>query len=292
MAKYKVCIACFPGGGTTSMHTVPWLLETYGKMLADPRIGKGNVLFWHVADTPVTMTRNKALMFAEQHECDYVLMLDNDMRFDLPYEDAKPFWDEAFEFALKHKGPCVIGAPYCGPPPNENVYVFRFENTMNDDPNPNFKLRPYDRHHAAELHGVQRVAALPTGLMLIDMKAVKELPHPRFYYEWTDGTHTEKASTEDVTFSRDLTYAGVPLYCTWDSWAGHIKPKLVGRPQQIPSDVVPVWMVDRALDIAMSDEEPERPYASHKEKPRGDYLLSPRPESMSLGFFNRHGADG
>jgi hypothetical protein len=277
-------IAQFPGGGVTTMHTSPWLLETYAKMRDDPRIGVGNVMLWQVADTPITMTRNKCLVVAEQQGVDFVLMLDNDMHFDLPYGDAKPFWDEAFPFAINHPGPCVIGAPYCGPPPNENVYVFRFENTQSDDPNPNFLLRPYDRHHAATLHGIQRVAALPTGLMLIDMRAVKVLPHPRFYYEWTDTTHSEKASTEDVTFSRDLTYAGVPLYCTWDSWAGHIKPKMVAKPQEIPSDVVPQWIAERAAELPANHKTS---LAQFKEKPSDNYLLSPKPEMMSYGGLSQ-----
>ena len=277
MAKYKIMIACFPGGGTTSMHTVPWLLETYGKMRDDSRIGKGNVLFWQIADTPITMGRNRCLVKAEAEGIDFVLMLDNDMQFDLPYANSVPFWDAAFEFAVNHRGPCVIGAPYCGPPPNENVYVFDFKNTQSDDPNPNFLLQPYDRLHAASLRGIQRVAALPTGLMLIDMRAIKNLPHPRFYYEWTDPTHAEKASTEDVTFSRDLTYNGVPLYCTWDSWAGHIKPKMVGRPQDIPADMVPHWIVERAKQLP---DDHITSLASFKEKPQGNYLLSPKPTTM------------
>jgi len=272
MAKYKCMIGQFPGGGTTSMHTSPWLLETFGKMLEDPKIGKGNVLVWQIADTPITMGRNRCLVAAEKHDCDFVLMLDNDMFFDLPYKDSVPFWDAAWPFALEHHGPCVIGAPYCGPPPNENVYVFRFENTQSDDPNPNFKLYPYARNEATMMHGIKRCAALPTGLMLIDMRAVKRLPHPRFYYEWTDEAHTDKASTEDVTFSRDLTYAGVPLYCAWDSWAGHIKPKMVGRPQAIPDDNVPGWIVEQAGKIARSDDR----LSAWKEKPRGDFLLTPR----------------
>jgi hypothetical protein len=39
--------------------------------------------------------------------------------------------------------------------------------------------------------------------------------------------------------TRDLSFAGAeklgynPVYCNWDAWAGHWKPKCVGKPQMI-----------------------------------------------------------
>ena len=77
---------------------------------------------------------------------------------------------------------------------------------------------------------------------MYDMRAF-ELTEPRttedkpwFYYEWKDRFCAEKASTEDVTMTRDLSLVGTqklgynPVYCNWDSWAGHWKPKCVGKP--------------------------------------------------------------
>jgi hypothetical protein len=60
---------------------------------------------------------------------------------------------------------------------------------------------------------------------------------PWFYYEWADKYCAAKASTEDVTQTRDLSMVGTqklgysPVYCNWDAWAGHWKPKCVGKPQ-------------------------------------------------------------
>jgi hypothetical protein len=268
--SYRIMIAGFPYGGQTSHHGMEWLARTYAKMRDDPRIGAGNVMLWQLADTPITMGRNRALTVAEENNIDYVLMFDSDMRFDLPYPDAKPFWDTAWEFMLSHQGPAVIAAPYCGPPPQELVYVFRWNNTQSDDPNPNMKLEMISRGEAASLTGIERVAALPTGLILIDMKALKDLPHPRFYYEFTDETQSHKASTEDVAFCRDLTYLDIPLYVAWDCWAGHIKAKLVGKPQNLPPDLVPEWVVERAAQLKPG--ETPRPYGPWKEKPHGEYL--------------------
>ena len=99
-----------------------------------------------------------------------------------------------------------------------------------------FKVTNVSRFDAAERKGIQRAAALPTGLMLIDMRGVKRLGDERFYYEWTDKTASAKASTEDVTFSRDLSLNGIKMYCNWDSWAGHWKSIRVAKPAVIHVD--------------------------------------------------------
>jgi hypothetical protein len=276
MPTYKVGICQFPGGGVTSSHTGTFVTALHCKMRDDPRIGAANIWHWQIADTPITMGRNKCLRVAEEQGWDYVLMLDSDMVFDMPYPGARPFWEAAWEFALAHDGPCVVAAPYVGPPPVEVCYVFRYENNQSDDPNPNFFLRAYGRHEAAQMTGVQRAGALPTGLMLIDMRAVRKLKKPYFYYEWADDSQSEKASTEDVTFSRDLAYAGVPLYCAWDSWAGHIKQKICGKPQAIPADLVPRWMTERAGELFRA-EDLSREAGAWKEKPAAQYRVTPKP---------------
>jgi len=248
MPKYKVLVAQFPYGSVTHIDAAKYVSALVCEMRSDPDIGPGGVALWDIADTPVTMSRNRCLLVAEQAGVDYVLMIDSDMRPDLyldgggrpadGYEFAKPFWSEAWTFARDHAGPCVIAAPYCGPPPEELVYVFRWTNRQTDDPNPNYNLAQFTRAEAVSARGIQRVDALPTGLMLLDMRAVQRLRHPRFYYEWIDETASKKASTEDVTFSRDLGLAGVPLYVTWDAWAGHWKSKCVMRPKVVDADSV------------------------------------------------------
>ena len=87
------------------------------------------------------------------------------------------------------------------------------------------------------MHGIQEVAALPTGLILIDMQAIQKFTEhhdpPFFYYEYDTDKQTKKASTEDVTFTRDLSLAGIKQYCNWDAWAGHWKRELVYGPPKI-----------------------------------------------------------
>ena len=47
----------------------------------------------------------------------------------------------------------------------------------------------------------------------------------------------DKASTEDVYNTREISMAGVakghgnPVFVNWDAWAGHVKLKIVGKPR-------------------------------------------------------------
>lgn len=247
--KFNVGIVTFSYGGNGGISSeVPdireWMVPLVADLSKDPRIDA--IRIWNLADTPITMTRNRAVLQARQFGVDVLVMVDSDMKPDLNngHPDAKPFFQSSFDFLVKHyaKGPCVIGAPYCGPPPVECVYVFRWQNMQSEHPSPDFQLEMYDRHTATKMAGIQECAALPTGLIMYDMRAFeitepkKDGDKPWFYYEWKDKYQAEKASTEDVTMTRDLSLAGSqklgynPIYCNWDAWAGHWKPKCVGKP--------------------------------------------------------------
>ncbi len=81
-----------------------------------------------------------------------------------------------------------------------------------------------------------------------------------FYYEYErdrDGVcyQSRKASTEDVTATRDLSLIGSlklgynPVHCAWSSWAGHWKAKCVGKPQLITVEGVSSKMARAAQDV-------------------------------------------
>ena len=249
------CTFSYGGNGGISSE-VPdireWMVPTVSAAAKDPRIEA--VRIWNLSDTPITMTRNRAVIMAREFGVDVLVMIDSDMKPDAHAGEAmaKPFFASSFDFLVNHyaKGPCVIGAPYCGPPPRECVYVFRWQSHQSQHPNPDFQLEMYDRHTAATLGGIQDVAALPTGLIMYDMRAFAitepktEADKPWFYYEFKDRYASEKISTEDVTQTRDLSLAGIktlgynPLFCNWDAWAGHWKPKCVGKPQFIDASSV------------------------------------------------------
>lgn len=257
-------------GGISSEHPDirDWEVETILKMKKDPRVGE--IMVKTIADTPITMVRNQFVRLAQQTGAHLLLMVDSDQsplrhRHDSWY---KPFWDVAFDAIYEHyqRGPLVVGAPYCGPPPFENVYVFQFESNMSELGRDEtvINLQQYTRSQASMMTGLGEVAALPTGMILFDMRVFdicKPSPRPRhevleqlyrreispdeaakqltegwFYYEWTNGFAAQKASTEDVTATRDIGLAVArelgynPLRCAWDSWIGHHKPWNCGRP--------------------------------------------------------------
>jgi len=237
--KVSILFARFPYGGNESYQSANWMIETIVKAKADPRIC--SVDHMEVNDTPITMSRNRVLKACLDRKIDLVCMLDSDMHPDLykGTRNAVPFWDTSLDFVLNHDGPSVIGAPYCGPPPVENIYVFRWANQQSDHPNPDLKIEQYSREEAAVRTGIEEVAALPTGLILIDMRAISRLKPAWFDYEYEDPPfNTKKATTEDVFFTRNLSLAGVPQYVNWSAWAGHIKQKTVGMPQFLGADQV------------------------------------------------------
>ncbi len=110
-------------------------------------------------------------------------------------------------------------------------------------------LAKFTREEAAVRTGVERVAALPTGCLLVDLRAFDLLPPPWFHYEYADPPfNTALASTEDVVCTRNADWVGVPQYCAWDCWAAHVKTLEIRRPRLCPVDSVPraVWDAWRA----------------------------------------------
>jgi hypothetical protein len=286
--KFNVGFCTFSYGGNGGISSeVPdvreWMVPLVNALSRDERVDQIRV--WNLADTPITMTRNRAVLMARQYGVDVLVMIDSDMKPDINagQPDAKPFFESSFDFLVNHyhKGPCVIGVPYCGPPPAECVYVFRWQNMQSHNPNPDFQLEMYDRHTAVKMAGIQECAALPTGLIMYDMRAFeltepkKEGDKPWFYYEWSDLHQTNKASTEDVTNTRDLSLVGAqklgynPVYCNWDAWAGHWKPKCVGKPVFIsPSGVSEKlkesWKADVDPGVKLMDLKATGPLAALK----------------------------
>lgn len=235
-------------GGVSAVHPslIHWSIKTFSWAKAHPHVE--SVHDCYPCDTPITMTRNRTVRQAKAIGADVLLMVDSDQQPDCEVGDpfAKPFFESSFEFLLSHfdRGPCAIFAPYCGPPPNECVYVFKWHHTESDDLQPFHKLEMYDREHAAIMGGIVPCAAAPTGLSMWDMRLFELKKPPYFYYEYKDEWQDEKGSTEDVTCTRDLSIAGHqklgynPIYCNWDAWAGHVKPKCVRKPRIITSDQV------------------------------------------------------
>lgn len=278
--KYRVLTCFFPYGGTgDSPKEHPAIRDWFAKTVR--WLDKSPLVYDHLwkdfSDTPITMTRNAAVMFARKVQADILVMVDSDMVPDMyltpkygtgsPHAaGAKPFIEVAIDSIHQHydAGPIAVGAPYCGPPPYENVYVFDWE--INGDSASSYaKLRQLARNEAAIRSGVGRVAALPTGLIAFDMRAFKFVePKPGdegfFYYRYSDHYQTKKDGTEDVMLTRDMSLAiqrelgYEPMFCAWDSWAGHVKPWVVGKPTIIFTDQVERKYRQAVLDGLSSNE--------------------------------------
>lgn len=288
MPKYKLLVARFPYGGSEAMECTDWLMDLWASVKAD---GRFEPYRGRIADTPITMTRNDVLVQALKAGMDYVLMVDSDMAPDCELGAdpvARPFWPTTMDFMLNHSGPSVVGAPYCGPPPHENIYVFQWSTWEAHHPNVDARLEQYTREQAAVMSGIGEVAALPTGLIVFDMRAFRDHPYPYTYYEWEGdgapckecgqrkpGPQAKKCSTEDVTLTRDLSMRGIPMYCNWDAWAGHVKRKIVRKPRLMgpgtvagemrKSVLLPVKQGESMVEIRASrfQEDIDRALAKH-----------------------------
>lgn len=204
---------------------------------------------------PITRLRNKACQTAQSAGFDFLLMIDNDNVPDFEVGKdprAVPFFPAALEFAMAHQGPCVVGAPYSGTPPKENCIVMKWEPVADQSACMTGTMAKFSRKEAAEAKGFEEVAALPTGMLLIDVRALDVIDRPWFQYEYTTDGETELAATEDVYFTRNLSWAGVPQYVFWDAWAGHVKETVVRRPhipnvREMPRPVRRAWEVAAGL---------------------------------------------
>ncbi len=287
------------GGVATCLPShATWIAKNYAAMKADIRIGRVRVR--QFGDIPLSMERNRIVKMAKQDGFDVILMLDSDNVPDMYFghdPNAKPFWSTSFDLLYERltKGlPTVVCAPYCGPPPDpvrggeENVYVFYFSNPETGSITP--RLAPYTREHACLMKGIQPIGAGPTGVILYSTSAFDLMPVRQktsrqiledyrngsvsleraeellnleswFFYEYTDAEQTQKASTEDVTNTREIQLAGIikhgqpVVFCNWDAWAGHYKPKLVGRPSIIPIEAISTVFRDAVRNNISAHDE-------------------------------------
>jgi hypothetical protein len=266
MRRYKVAICRFPGSGWEHNGCVTWLMKTFGEMLRDPTIEHVDTLT--ETDTPITMVRNRLVKQALDLGSDYILMVDSDMVPDYLVgrkAGARPFWATAWAWMMRRRqaeaeagdllahehnalfAPATIAAPYCGPPPDECVLIFKWKDRETGARDPNFRLEMFEREEAAFRSGFEEVAAMGTGLILYDSRVFRRLKAPWFAYEYGDVEETIKASTEDVYQTRNASMLKLPQMVLWCSWAAHVKPKYVLKPNPLTRDQVHESLVEAAL---------------------------------------------
>lgn len=248
-AKYHVLLTTFSYGGNGGLrsehpHVGRWITKTTLAARDNPLVGRFD--HFEMADTPITMARNNAVLKAREIGADVLVMVDSDMSPDYLLgrdPSATPFFDSSLAFldARRQRGlETVVFSPYCGPSPHQNPYCFLWRNQASNRPanHPDLKLEAYSREEAAAMTGIQEAAAGPTGLIMFSLP-VLELTEPKtdtddhetlalfkagelgeietlrrlkqrswFYYEM-DRYESKKHSTEDVTATRDLSILGI-----------------------------------------------------------------------------------
>jgi predicted O-methyltransferase YrrM len=296
------------GGNGGVSSEVPNVRDWYAKLWARtfPELREegrlGQVHDSTLCETPIPMVRNRFVTLARQAGAHLLVTIDSDMNPGLEENKPwfKPFFETAFDAIYEHyhKGPLVIGAPYCGPPDDdggENVYIFHLENHGWHGDETRWGLSQYSRYEAEKMAGVSEVAALPTGLIMYDMRifdllepsaltheqiltelqegrmtktqALSALQDGWFFYEWNNQYVDKKGSTEDVASTRNMAFMGItklgynPLRCAWDSWAGHWKPWCVGRPRSYTAEHISAGF-RKAIEEENSCWEVERDFTS------------------------------
>lgn len=244
--RVDILVTVFTYDKTFHGEALTYCTRLYGQMVGHPRMNTLEISYSH--GYPTDRARNFVVKSAREKGFDFAVFLDNDMGFDsyLGRDPAAvPFLPTSLEFALKQPGPCFVGAPYCTAPPGQEVVVMKHRETFPDMPGGFGKrLDKYTRDEAAVATGIERVAALPTGHLLLDLRAFDVLPPPWFHYEYKDPPYnTELASTEDVVLTRNADWLGIPQFVNWDAWATHRKDYVVEKPRLCPVDAVPraIW---------------------------------------------------
>lgn len=272
------------GVATILPDIATWLAKTVAWLHANDRVGRvsvttaGDIPLAMERNRVVVDAKKEGFDVLIMMDSDNVpdLYLDDD-------PSAQPFVESSFNFLYERSCqgiPTVVAAPYCGPPVHptknprgENVYVFYATEDGTESDDLGVYVEAYSRDHACLMKGIQPIAAGPTGCIMYSMDAFDLMPvHGKtdeeilneykngeisakrasqllrmeswFYYEYIDGYQTHKASTEDVTNTREINIAGAlkhncPIvFCNWDAWAGHYKPKCVGKPNPLRIETV------------------------------------------------------
>lgn len=188
-----------------------WLFMLGAKLRDYPEIKA--ILGGHYCQPRIHLSRNWLVRDARQDGATHLLMVDPDMWPDR-YADqtGKFFFTEAWKFALEHPG-CVYAAPYCGRPPEMPIHVFGV--------NRENKMVRLQRDQARQMRGWHQVAAVGTGLMLIDMKIFDRLQTPYFADVYHDETQSELKNSQDIWFAQQCSKAGVPIFVNFDTPAAH-----------------------------------------------------------------------
>lgn len=158
---------------------------------------------FHIPDN----ARNTFVETALETDCDYLFFMDTDMTF------PRGCLAQMLRGAANVEGdqPFVIGGIYCNRGGDFRWHVYKWVDDEQGWHSLKFPLN----------NGLQRVDAIGTGCMLIDMNVFKILEWPWFEYEYKMFQGNRDRLSEDMVFCKKCMEAGIPLYANTDVKCGH-----------------------------------------------------------------------
>ena len=226
----KVMIARPVGFGYTQASEGTYMFNLGIALGRDERIAES--WCFEIHNARIHMARNQAVDIARQRKATHILFVDPDMSPDMyaghkDHPEAKAFLQSSFEFLMSNPL-AVIGAPALGGAPhyNSNVYVREQDG----------KSRRASHEYCLERHktpAFEQVDGIGTGLMIIPTKVFDLLEKPYFDDTFLNEEKSEIRFSQDLYFTTKCTDAGIPVYCNWYAWAGHVKSEVVGNPESV-----------------------------------------------------------
>lgn len=225
MRKYHVRVAQPVGLGIQTVETGAFLFDLGCKLSTHPLIAKVSQAV--LRSSRIAMNRNLLVKSAIEDGVDFLLMIDPDMAPDM-YVDHCSGALSFIESSLQHlvENPFgIIGAPAVGEPPDMKVNVF-----VNGPDGVGRRMTHAELLERVQDPRIEDVVAMGTGLMLIHMPIFCHLQQPYFQDEYTDNTFTELKKSQDIVFTERAHMAGIPVWCNYYSFSGHVKSSILGCP--------------------------------------------------------------
>lgn len=193
--------------GIPSRGVVP---HAFVEVMNSALIGNGELFranFAHAKFHVPDNARNTFVETALGGDYDYLFFMDTDMTFPRG----------TLAMMIRHMGaigseaPPIIGGIYCNRGGDFRWHVYKWVEEEEGWHSLRFPLN----------NGLQRVDAIGTGCMLIDMNVFKILEWPWFEYEYRMFQGERSRLSEDMTFCKKCMDAGIPIYADTDIKCGH-----------------------------------------------------------------------
>jgi hypothetical protein len=227
--RLKIALCC--GYRTACPELVAWCFQA-GVELAtrwrEYNLQPSGVDFGFYLSSRILMNRNLAA--ADAIDGDLLLFVDPDMVPDIGFgttyrlPDAianrqKRFLESSLLFLSRHPA-SIVGAPAIRDGDLEyNVFVH--------DENGQRRITRAEAEQRLASPCIEEVAAVGTGLMLIDMAAIRRLTPPWFNDVYDDGMMTSLHASQDVWFCDRARQAGCHIFCNWYAPCGHVKSQVL-----------------------------------------------------------------